>query len=218
LCLPRNDRNRLIIGLLANFIQTGNLRLLKESKTSIRKEMLRMRDRLAEESIKAMSARIAGRLIDLEEYRKSRNILFFLSLPREVQTREMIEKSLALGKKVYVPVMDAARKTLEISQIPSLDIEFEAKQFGVLEPGPADQKITSPSVIDFVLVPGLAFDRKGGRIGYGAGYYDSFLREVGSHAARVGVAFHFQVLKTVPQSGADVPVQKILTEKVTISC
>ncbi|MCH7623182.1 MAG: 5-formyltetrahydrofolate cyclo-ligase [Nitrospinae bacterium] len=78
--------------------------------------------------------------------------------------------------------------------------------------------MVSPKVLDFVLVPGLAFDRKGGRIGYGAGYYDKFLKEVLDHVVRVGVAFDFQVLDSIPQTEFDVPVQKILTEKNSIIC
>ncbi len=180
--------------------------------------MIRKRDKLDSHAIAGKSRKIAEKLIELEEFAGSRNILFFMSLPREVQTGEMIRKSFELGKKVYVPVMDVARKALKISEIPSLDIEFEKKQFGILEPGSSHLRIASPSVIDFVLVPGLAFDVRGGRIGYGAGYYDTFLKEVEPHAARVGVAFDFQVLESVPQSESDVPVQKILTEKVTINC
>jgi 5-formyltetrahydrofolate cyclo-ligase len=75
-----------------------------------------------------------------------------------------------------------------------------------------------PETLDFVLVPGLAFDRKGGRVGYGAGYYDWFLKEVEGHAVPVGVAYDFQVLDRVPQTQFDVPVQKILTEKNSIIC
>lgn len=197
---------------------TDKLGFVKESKVAIRKEMIRKRDRLDSNVIETKSREIAKKLIELEAFQKSRNVLFFMSLPKEVQTREMIEKALELGKKVYVPVMDVARKALTISEIPSLGIEFEEKQFGILEPGSSHLKITSPSAIDFVLVPGLAFDARGGRIGYGAGYYDTFLKEVGPHAARVGVAFDFQLLESVPQTGSDVPVQKILTEKVTINC
>jgi len=145
-------------------------------------------------------------------------MLFFLSLPSEVQTDEMIQKALDQGKKVYVPLVDWKRRRLNISEIPSLDIEFEEKCFGIREPGLSHVKIVSPKVLDFVLVPGVAFDRKGGRIGYGAGYYDKFLREVSGHVVPIGVAYEFQMLDRVPQTKFDVPVEKILTEKKTIIC
>lgn len=180
--------------------------------------MTRLRGRLSEEAIRKMSAAIAQKLECLEEFRASRNLLFFLSLPREVQTDEMIQMALDMGKKVYVPLVDADHQQLNISELPGLGIEFEEKRFGIREPGSSHIKVLSPGVLDFVLVPGLAFDLKGGRIGYGGGYYDKFLKEVHDHVVRVGVAFDFQALDSIPQSEYDVPVQKILTEKEIITC
>ncbi len=190
----------------------------EETRKSIRKQMARIRGELSEESIRTRSREITRKHVGLAEFRACRNIMFFLSLPREVQTDKMIQKALDLGKKVFVPIVDANHRRLDISEIPGLDIEFEEKRFGIREPGLSHLKIASPSVLDFVLVPGLAFDRKGGRIGYGAGYYDRFLKEVPDHAVRVGVAFDFQVLDSIPQTEFDVPVQKILTEKNSIIC
>ena len=180
--------------------------------------MARLRGALSGESIGIKSRDIAQKLKDLAEFKACRNILFFLSLPDEVQTDGMIQKALDLGKKVYVPLVDAKSRRLNLSEIPGLDIEFEEKRFGIREPGLSHIKIVSPSALDFVLVPGVAFDRKGGRIGYGAGYYDRFLKEVSGHVTRVGVAFDFQVLDSIPQTEFDVPVQKILTEKQSIVC
>jgi 5-formyltetrahydrofolate cyclo-ligase len=190
----------------------------EETKTSIRKEMTLLREGLGADLIRVKSREITRKLLDLAEFKASQNILFFLSLPREVQTDEMIQTALDLGKKVHVPLVDAEHRRLNISEISGLDIEFEEKRFGILEPGVAHLKIVPPEILDFVLVPGLAFDRKGGRVGYGAGYYDRFLKEVEGHAVRVGVAYDFQVLDMIPQTQFDVPVQKILTEKNSILC
>lgn len=184
----------------------------------IRKKMIRMRNELSEESIREKSREITKRLIGLAEFQTCRNILIFLSLPAEVQTGEMIQGALDFGKKVYAPLVDAERRRLEISELPGLDIEFETRRYGVREPGASHIKIVPSSVLDFVLVPGLAFDREGGRIGFGAGYYDRFLKEVFSRAVRVGVAFDFQILESIAQTEFDVPVQKILTENDTIIC
>ena len=189
-----------------------------ESRALIRKEMIRRRKKLGREALRRKSLEITEKLVALEEFQTCRNILIFLSLPEEVQTDEMIQRALSCGKKVYVPLVDADHKRLEISELPGLDIEFETAQFGIREPGPAHIKIQPPTVLDFVLVPGLAFDRKGGRIGFGAGYYDRFLREVADRVVRVGVAFEFQILEFVPQTELDVPVQKILTESELINC
>lgn len=177
-----------------------------------------MREQLSEDFLKEKSHEITKKLVALPEYQSCRNILIFLSMPGEVQTGEMIQKSLASGKKVYVPLVDKNRKRLQISELPGLDIEFQTKSFGIREPSPEYINIRPPAVLDFVLVPGLAFDRKGGRIGFGAGYYDRFLKEEAGHVARVGVAFQFQILDSIAQTEFDVPVQKILTESVTTIC
>jgi len=190
----------------------------EETKKSIRNEIARLRAELSEDSIRLKSQDITQKFVRLTEFQACRNILFFLSLPREVQTDAMIQEALDLGKKVYVPLVDADRQRLNISELPGLDIEFEEKQFGIREPGFKHLKIVSPRVLDFVLVPGVAFDHKGGRVGYGAGYYDRFLKEVLGHVVRVGVAFDFQALDSVPQAEFDIPVQKILTEKKSIIC
>jgi 5-formyltetrahydrofolate cyclo-ligase len=165
----------------------------EETKKAIRKEMARLRGALSEESIRIKSRDITQKLVELAEFKACRNILFFLSLPSEVQTKEMIQEALDMGKKVYVPLVDQKRKRLRVSEIPGLDIEFEEKRFGIREPGLSHLKIVSPKALDFVLLPGVAFDIRGGRVGYGAGYYDKFLKEVPGHAARVGVAFDFGV-------------------------
>ncbi|MCH7623181.1 MAG: hypothetical protein IIB46_03780 [Nitrospinae bacterium] len=94
----------------------------EETRKSIRKEITRIRGELSEESIRLRSREITRKLVELAEFRACRNILFFLSLPREVQTDEMIQKALDLGKKVFVPIVDANHRRLNISEIPGLDI------------------------------------------------------------------------------------------------
>lgn len=180
--------------------------------------MARIRGALSDESVRIKSREITRQFGRLAEFQASRNILFFLSLPKEVQTDEMIQMALDMGKKVYVPLVDKIHQRLNISEMPGLDIEFEEKQFGIREPVLSHLKVVSPQVLDFILVPGVAYDRKGGRIGYGAGYYDKFLKQVSDPVVRVGVAYDFQVLDLIPQAQFDVPVQIILTEKKSIIC
>ncbi|MFQ5449386.1 MAG: 5-formyltetrahydrofolate cyclo-ligase [Nitrospinaceae bacterium] len=197
---------------------SGRLKSLEAAKASIREEMAKRRNSLKASTLKEKSEQILKNLAGHEEFQNARSILFYLSLPREVQTDAMIALAFQWGKKVHVPLIDTSRRGLRISELPAPDIEFEKRAFGLREPGKPDQKIVSPAVLDFILVPGLAFDRKGGRIGYGAGYYDRFLKEVSQDTILVAAAFDFQVLESVPQAEYDVPVHKILTENTTINC
>ena len=99
-----------------------------------------------------------------------------------------------------------------------MDIEFETGAHGIREPGRKHQYIVSPERIDFVVVPGLVFDLRGGRIGFGGGYYDCFLKKLSPRAVTAGVAFAFQLVDSVPFDENDVRMQKIVTEKKTIHC
>ena len=148
----------------------------------------------------------------------ARNILFYLSLDSEVQTDEMIERSIAMGKKVYVPLVSKETRTLKVTELFGLNIGFKKGPYGVREPEAEHLKVVPATVLDFVVAPGLAFDFKGGRIGYGGGYYDQLLMSLSPSVQRVAVAFGFQVLDSIPQGETDVPVHKIVTEKEAIQC
>lgn len=177
-----------------------------------------MRNGFDQETLRRKSLRIAENLFKFREYEKYGNVLFFLSKAGEVCTDEMIRQSLRMGKKVYVPLVDKEGLQLKITELPSMEIDFDLNEYGIREPGKKFLHLVSPRVIDFVAVPGLAFDRKGGRLGHGVGYYDRFLKQISPTARRVALAFDFQVLDAVPREDFDVPVQNIITETRTINC
>ena len=170
------------------------------------------------DAVQQKSHRIALNLFALHEFQLARHVLFYLSLEKEVQTGEMIGKSLSMGKKVYVPVVDKAVRRLFITELVDLNIEFKKGAYGVNEPADKHLKVAPDSIVDFVVTPGLAFDVKGGRIGYGGGYYDRLLTGLSPAVQRVAVAFDFQVIDSVPQGASDVSVHKIVMEEKTICC
>ncbi len=179
--------------------------------------MIKKRKRLSPETVQGKSLAIAARFFELEEFQNSRNLLFYLSLASEVQTDRMIRRSLDLGKRVCVPIL-APGKRLEVSEIRTLDLEFAVRALGVREPRAEDRIPADAGDLDLIVVPGLAFDTHGARIGYGGGYFDRFLADACERARRVALAFDFQILPSVPQTEQDVPVHRILTETTTINC
>ena len=185
-------------------------------KATVRQEILARRDALDPEAVQCKSALIAGNLERLEEYPNAAAVLFYLSKNNEVQTDGMITAAYRSGKKVYVPVTGPGE--LKISELPGLDIEFDLGPYGIREPTQKFLKFVSPAVLDLVILPGVAFDARGGRVGYGKGYFDRLLGRLSANAVRVGVAYEFQVLETVPQSGTDITVQKIVTENSILNC
>ena len=151
---------------------TINSESISAAKTAIRKTIIRKREALSDTKRDEKSLTITQRVFELDEFKKSKAVLCFLSLPHAVQTDSIIWESFRLGKEVFVPLVNDRQGVLQVARIPSLDVEFVVRKYGVREPAPEVREIVSPSFVDFVLVPGLAFDVYGNRIGYGGGYYD----------------------------------------------
>ena len=190
--------------------------LVAGAKEAIRKTIIRKREELGNTKRNEKSLTIAQRLFELDEFKKSKAVLCFLSLSHEVQTDVMILESFRLGKEVFVPLVNDKQGDLQVARIPSLDIEFVVGNYGVREPAPEIRKIASLSCVDFVITPGLAFDAYGNRIGHGGGYYDRLLKKLSRDAIQVGVGYDFQVLDLVPHSDLDKAVQFVITETKTL--
>ena len=186
-------------------------------KATVRQEILARRDALDPEEVQRKSALIASNLERLEVYQNATAVLFYLSKGNEVQTDEMISAAFRSGKKIYVPVTGPV--DLKVSELPGLDIEFDFGTYGIREPAQKFLKFVSPEVLDLVVLPGVAFDTRGGRIGYGKGYFDRLLSGLSTRrTARVGLAYEFQILETIPQTEADVALQLIVTENSILNC
>ena len=188
------------------------------AKAMVRKTIIQKRKALSNNIRDEKSLAIAQRLFGLDEFKKSDAVLCFLCRSNEVQTDMIIRESFRMGKKVFVPLVNVRQKNLQVTQITSLDIKLVVGDYGVREPAPELQEIVSPSCLDLVITPGLAFDAFGNRIGYGGGYYDKLLKKLSGGVTRIGVGYDFQVLNSVPHSELDKPVQFVVTETKTLKC
>lgn len=185
----------------------------KEQKEAIRRATIERRKDLSRQEIIEESARIKELLFGTEEFQEASIVMFYASFGSEVETYKMIEESLALGKKVYLPIAIKEKRTLEAALVANLS-ELKKGAYGILEPEKAN--IVSPNYLDLVIVPGVAFDIKGYRLGYGAGYYDNFLIKLQKNATTIGLAFELQILESIPHEKFDVRVDKIITPARTI--
>lgn len=184
------------------------------SKIELRERMRFRRDSLTAAERIEKSQQIAKRLFALPEFQKAKTVAFFLSIGSEVNTRWMIERALRLKKKVLVPV---TKKEVELVEFPGWE-DLKPGKFGVPEPvdakpGTRNRKpgAGKPGVI---IVPGLAFDRRGNRLGYGKGYYDRLLREL--KTIRIGIAFGCQIVGEVPAGKGDERMDYVVTENETV--
>jgi 5-formyltetrahydrofolate cyclo-ligase len=181
---------------------------LAERKRDIRRSVLHERDALLEEDRRARSAAITERLMALPELRSTRTVMAFWSFGSEVDTSRLIEALHAAGKRVALPRVDG-REVAAVVYVPG--DPTTATSFGAMEPTSAE--IVRPTEIDVVIAPGVAFDRNGGRIGYGGGFYDRFLRSVRADTQVIGLAFAVQLVDEVPRSEHDRLVDVVVTEE-----
>ena len=178
-------------------------------KEEARREIRRRIEALTPSERAAKSEAVRARLLSLPEMSDANTIMAFLAMPDELDTRPMIEAMIAAGKRVYVPHTLASERRMIPVRIKGFK-DLRTGAYGIAEPD--SDETCRPEDIDFIIVPARAFDRRGNRLGRGAGFYDRFMTEDGFRAVRCGIGFACQVLPSVPQEAHDLPVQILVTE------
>ena len=186
---------------------------LKRDKRALRREVIARRDALPEPTRAAASRAIAERVTALPEAGEAGSVMLFWSFGSEVDTAPLIERWTAQGKTVALPRIEGS-DVVPVVFAPGAATTETA--FGAMEP--AEGRVLDPSELDLVVVPGVAFDRTGNRVGYGAGYYDRFLRRTREGVPAVAIAFALQVVPEVPAGRTDRRVDAIVTEAEVIRC
>ncbi|MBI2877857.1 MAG: 5-formyltetrahydrofolate cyclo-ligase [Candidatus Tectomicrobia bacterium] len=191
---------------------------IAQRKAEIRRKILNQRLAASEEECQTRSALIHERLFAQPEFDRARIIAFYLAIDKEVRTQEMVREALRQGKRVLIPKLYREPASLLLSEVQDIDVELRRGPWGILEPQEQYLRPIPLAEVELILVPGVAFDLQGGRIGFGKGYYDRMLSRVERPVGLIGLAFEFQVLPEVPQQEHDIPVHKIITEKRVICC
>jgi 5-formyltetrahydrofolate cyclo-ligase len=162
-----------------------------------------------------LSRDIFGRLAALPEYARARTVTIYLDIRDEVRTRWFVPKIWADGKRVVVPYCEA--NELRLFRLDDFD-ELAPAAMGILEPKPElrgrSDKIIEPAELDLIVAPGVAFDRRGARLGYGRGYYDRLLQRIRGDATKAAVCFECQLVDEAPSLPHDVRMDVIVTEKM----
>jgi len=178
-------------------------------KKEARREIRRRIEALTPAERAAKSEAVRARLLSLPEMTEARTVMAFLAMPDELDTRPMIEAMIAAGKRVYAPRTVASERRMIPLRIAGFR-KLRKGAYGIAEP---DADETCPAEdIDFIVVPGRAFDRRGNRLGRGAGFYDRFMTQQGFRAVTCGIAFACQLLPSVPRKSHDLPVRIVVTE------
>jgi 5-formyltetrahydrofolate cyclo-ligase len=188
---------------------------LYNNKVYIRKSVIEKRDSITIDIKKEWDERILKKLIDNKSYKDSLVLFTFVSFGSEVDTHKIISCALNDGKIVYAPKIKSKDKGIEIFRINTLS-DLKPGYFNILEPL-ENCPVGNIKDIDLILMPGIAFDRNGGRIGYGARFYDRFLTNINSDVTKLALAYQFQVLDEVPITEFDVKIDGIISNKELIT-
>ena len=179
-------------------------------KKNLRKEMLERLHNISREEREKKQKELKEKLFSLEEFKKAKCIMFYVSKHYEVNTHDMIDESIAMGKKVVVPITFKEEKMLQPSELKDRKTELIEGHYGVHQPHEKHIRQVPLEKVDLMLIPGLAFDKSGHRLGHGGGYYDRFLEKAPEDICTIALAFDFQIVDELPRYTTDIPIGKIL--------
>ncbi|MDQ6620646.1 MAG: 5-formyltetrahydrofolate cyclo-ligase [Pseudomonadota bacterium] len=189
---------------------------LREAKVALRNRILLERDNLTEGERAQKADAIVARLCALPAFVAARTVLLTSAFRSEWATAPLIHHALSQGKIVALPRVNVASRMLELRRVVDFSSDVAPGYRGIPEPLPGAAFIEPPDV-DWVLVPGVAFDRAGRRLGYGGGFYDRLLPLISPDAPRVAGAYALQLVDRVPAAPHDVTVDAIVTESEMIA-
>ena len=195
----------------------SDIRMTTETSIRERKDALRKQahaNRNAQENKDDISRRIVGAFMSLPEYATAEIVLFYIDVRSEVRTRHDLALALESGKTIVIPWCNLDGE-LELFRLDSMD-ELEVGMYKILEPRTElrslAEKQVSVETLDLIMVPGVGFDRRGGRMGHGKGYYDKLLQHARSNTPLIALAFECQVFDEVPVADHDIYMDKLITE------
>lgn len=182
-------------------------------KAAMRKAMIARRDAMPREEVERIGAALTRQLLALPEYAAARSVLATSAIGSEWATRPFLESARADGKAVVLPRVSPPPRRLVLYRVADLDRDLVPGVWDIPEPDPAKCEAVTLADVDFAVVPALAVDRRGFRVGYGAGYFDKLLAGRGARpwcVTAIGSAF---VVDAVPDEPYDVAVDQVIDER-----
>lgn len=186
---------------------------LKAEKMRLRKEILSQRSALNPKKRATASRQIVQEILNSSYYKKAKVVFAFAPFREEVEIDALMEACWSDAKQVFLPRVNASSKVMEFYEVHSW-ADVEQGHYGIREPKSDCTPYTNMNTkVDLVLMPGVAFDRAKGRLGYGAGYYDRFLRQLETKPHLIAPIYAMQIVPKVPTDVWDYPVDAIVTEQ-----
>lgn len=189
---------------------------ISEKKREITNNIISKIEAFEKDALNQKQLNIENRLFEFANFLEAGITLFYITRSSEVETITIIKRALADGKKVALPLVDREENKTTIFKVDNPDKDLVKNDEGVLEPDPKKCKALLLDQIDIAIVPGLAFDEKGGRIGIVDNFYDKFIAKLPVTTRKVALAFEEQVVTVVPADSRNKHIDIIITDKRTI--
>ena len=180
-------------------------------KKTLRREMIARRDAIPRDELARIATRLAERLAALPEYAAARSVLSTMAIGSEWSTRPFLDRARADGKTVVLPRVTPPPRHLEIHAVENLERDLVTGVWDIPEPDPARCRKLDFAEVDFALVPALAVDSAGYRLGYGAGYFDRLLAGRGARPFCVAALPPAFLVASLPHEAHDVPVDRVVS-------
>ncbi|MFN3190974.1 MAG: 5-formyltetrahydrofolate cyclo-ligase [Aureliella sp.] len=197
-------------------MNASNARELQVTNTAERKQEIRTAahaNRKAQVDKDSISGAIVNRFMDLPEYAAAKTVMFYVDVRDEVRTRQALPQAIQSDKRIVIPY--CVDGELELFHLESMD-ELELGMYKILEPKDELRTVESKRLqaedLDLIMVPGVAFDRTGGRTGHGKGYYDKLLEHARADTPLVALAFECQMFEEIPCEDHDIYMDKVVTQ------
>lgn len=186
---------------------------LQEKKLEIRNTMKAKIGKLSDKDLKKRTDAIENNLFELANFLESSIALLYVDKEGEVGTQRILKRCFDLNKIIVLPAFNNEKYDMKLMKVDNLETDLVMGSRGVLEPDINRCKIVPIESIDIAIIPGLAFDEKGGRIGTGDGYYDRFIPKLSNTTRKVSLALDKQIIQQVPVDSHDKHVDIIITDE-----
>ncbi|ACL06074.1 5-formyltetrahydrofolate cyclo-ligase [Desulfatibacillum aliphaticivorans] len=185
-------------------------------KREVRTQILNIREGMDSVEYEKKSSAIQESLLDFANFQESKTILLYSPFRKEPDSTGVIKESFSMGKVVLLPVVHPKRQEFITFKIDNLEGDMRDGSGGKREPDPKICKPVPLRFIELAIIPGVAFDERGGRVGYGEGYYDKLIPLLPATTRKVAIAFENQLVSQVPMEAHDKFVDIIITEERVI--
>ncbi|KKK10111.1 5-formyltetrahydrofolate cyclo-ligase [Bacillus sp. L_1B0_12] len=181
-------------------------------KKELRLQTLAMLEQLSTEEFNRYASLLHEHVLQLPEWKQAKTIALTMSRGKEIPTMPLIEKAWEEGKTVCIPTCFPKTKEMVFYEY-TPETKMTSSYFGLLEPDPLESTVVHKEAIDLIIVPGVCFDQRGYRIGYGGGYYDRYLADY--HGTTLALCLSVQQVDHLPAEPHDIPVSIMVSEKGT---